>query len=446
MKPGFWKEWVWIALGSALGGLLRYSFDGLTLALGASLLLATLFANISGSFLVGRFAGAWALGGRTRPSSVKWHFWITGFCGGYTTFSLFSWQIFEQLLAGSGQLGGLYAAGSVVLGLLAVWLGFSMARARAQGREGALNAPIEYYDRAKAVLQWEPIYGEGFLRWAYGTAVGRLTVWLFVQRAWFSVWYGWRMNLAASRVKIEPFIKRFRLDRSEFVEPEGGFRHFNDFFYRRLNAGARPIEGGLETAVFPADGRHLVIPDLAAATVFYIKGQAFDLERFIGNTHLAERFAGGALLISRLCPVDYHRFHFPLAGEADAPVPLRGSLRSVSPLALRRRLAILWENRRVRTRLRTPKFGEVLGFEVGATCVGGIHQTYKPGTVAQGGEKGYFSFGGSCLVTVFKPGAVTFDTDLVQNSAQGIEVYARMGEVCGRMGTMKPRMDINLPE
>lgn len=424
-----------IALGSGLGGSLRFGIEALATGLGVQLPLATVLVNVSGSYLVGRYAGAVASGNAIYGSSAKWHFWVTGFCGGYTTFSLFSQQLLELVFGGSGQLAGLYAAGSVVLSLLAVWWGFSTARARLQGREGALNARIEYYDRAKGVLQWEPVYGEGFLRWAYGTAVGRLTVFLFVQRAWFSVWYGWRMNQAASRSKIEPFIQRFRLDRSEFIKPEGGFAHFNAFFYRNLKPGARPIKGGLESVVFPADGRHLAISNLDTASVFYIKGQAFNLEAFVGDKALAEEFSGGALLISRLCPVDYHRFHFPLAGESQAAVPLRGSLRSVSPLALRRRLAILWENRRVRTHLRTPKFGEVLLFEVGATCVGGIHQTYQPGTVAQGGAKGYFSFGGSCVVTLFKPGSVVFDADLIQYTEQGIEVYARMGEVCGRVAS-----------
>lgn len=421
--------WV-IAQGSALGGFLRFGLEALAKGLGVELPLATILVNVSGSFLIGWLAGSWAQGGPTIARSYRWHFWVTGFCGGYTTFSLFSQQIVELLHDGSGQLAGLYVSGSVVLGLLAVWLGFSLARSRAES-EAVYNARIEYYDRRKAVLQWEPIYGEGFLRWAYGTGIGRLTVRLMVQRAWFSIWYGWRMNQAASRAKIEPFIQRFRLDRSEFVEPKGGFAHFNDFFYRKLKPGARPIAGGLDQVVFPADGRHLAIPDLDAAGVFYIKGQAFDLKAFVGDAALAEDYAGGALLISRLCPIDYHRFHFPLAGEAEAPVLLSGSLCSVSPLALRRRLAILWENRRVRTRLRTLRFGEVQVFEVGATCVGGIHQTYKPGTVAQGGEKGYFSFGGSCVVTLFKPGAVKFDADLTEYSSQGIEVYGQMGEVCG---------------
>ncbi|CAI8266354.1 MAG: Phosphatidylserine decarboxylase proenzyme [Opitutia bacterium UBA7350] len=432
MKTICIKDLSLIALGSSLGGVLRIVIVLVAVGLGLYLPLATILINVSGSYLVGRIAGLKIQQSGQSASSVSWHFWVTGFCGGYTTFSLFSKELLDLLLRGSGLVAGLYGAGSVVLSLLAVWLGFSLARRRAQGREGVLNARIEYFDRAKGVLQWEPIYGEGFMRWAYGTAIGRLTVWLFVQRAWFSVWYGWRMNQTKSRAKIGPFIRHFRLDRKEFIEPKGGFRHFNEFFYRRLQAGARPIEGGLETVVFPADGRHLVIPNVDAASVFYIKGQAFDLVHFVGDAEVAKRFAGGALLISRLCPIDYHRFHFPLAGEVNASVSLKGSLRSVSPLALRRKLSILWENRRTRTHLHAPKFGEVLIFEVGATCVGGIHQTYKPGTVAQGGEKGYFSFGGSCVVTLFKPGTVKFDTDLLDQAIQGTEVYARMGESCGK--------------
>ncbi|MGB0290658.1 MAG: CrcB family protein, partial [Opitutales bacterium] len=215
--------WV-IAQGSALGGFLRLGIEALAKGLGVELPLATILVNVSGSFLIGWLAGSWAQGGPTIARSYRWHFWVTGFCGGYTTFSLFSQQIVELLHDGSGQLAGLYVSGSVVLGLLAVWLGFSLARSRVES-EAVYNARIEYYDRRKAVLQWEPIYGEGFLRWAYGTGIGRLTVRLMVQRAWFSIWYGWRMNQAASRAKVEPFIQRFRLDRSEFVEPKGGFAH-----------------------------------------------------------------------------------------------------------------------------------------------------------------------------------------------------------------------------
>lgn len=295
----------------------------------------------------------------------------------------------------------------------------------------AYDAPIRYVERSSGELLTEDVYGEGFLRWAYGNPLGRLTVAVAVKRAWFSRWYGWRMDQPKSREKVTEFIQNYGLDVAEFADAVDSYTTFNEFFYRKLAPSSRPISGGDDVAVFPADGRHLVIPEVDCAQAFYLKGQRFDLASFVGDADLAARFAGGSLLISRLCPVDYHRFHFPVAGQAGAAQLLPGSLRSVSPLALRRSLSILWENRRERTLIESSRFGQVLVFEIGATCVGGIHQTYVPSTVAKGTEKGYFSFGGSCVVTLFEPGAIRFDVDLTEHSGTAIEVYAKMGERCG---------------
>ncbi|MFP4167081.1 MAG: phosphatidylserine decarboxylase [Opitutales bacterium] len=273
------------------------------------------------------------------------------------------------------------------------------------------------------------MYGERFLRWAYGNPLGRLTVALVVKRRWFSRWYGRRMNRPASRSKIEPFIREYGVDTEEFAEPVENFKTFNEFFYRRLKPDARPVAPGEKTAVFPADGRHLAIPDVSLAEGVFVKGQCFDLAALLdGET---EAFAGGSALISRLCPVDYHRYHFPVSGRAGSPRAAGASLRSVNPLALRRRISILWENRRMITAIDSDAFGKVAVVEVGATCVGGLHPTFSPGRVEKGDEKGYFSFGGSCVVTIFQRGAICFDEGLVQRSAEGREVYAKMGDRCG---------------
>lgn len=293
------------------------------------------------------------------------------------------------------------------------------------------NAPIRFFNRDTDMIETEDIYGESFLRWAYGNPLGRLTVSLAVKRLWFSQWYGWRMDQPKSRAKVEPFIREFGVDVNELADSVDSYRTFNEFFYRRLKPEARPIASGEDVAVFPADGRHLAISDLSTTDTFYLKGQKFDLASFVGDKDLAKEFDGGSLLISRLCPVDYHRFHFPVGGDTSAAILLPGTLRSVSPLALRRQLSILWQNRRECTIVDSPQFGRVLVFAVGATCVGGIHQTFAEGPVEKGGEQGYFSFGGSCVTTVFKKGALAFDEDLVENSRNGLEVYAKMGERCG---------------
>lgn len=294
-----------------------------------------------------------------------------------------------------------------------------------------LNAPIEFYNRAADVVQTEDVYGEGFLRWAYGNPFGRLTVAVAVKRLWFSKWYGWRMNNSESRKKIEPFIESYGVDVAEFEDEVKSYLNFNQFFYRKLKPQARPIDLDEGVAVFPADGRHLAIENIDTADQFYIKGQSFDLAKFLGDEALAQEFAGGTVLISRLCPVDYHRYHFPVSGSACDIQMLKGTLRSVSPLALRRQLSILWENRRARTLIESPEFGKVVVMEVGATCVGGMHSTFQTGEVEKGDDKGYFSFGGSCVTTVFQKGAIRLDRDLLEQAAQGREVYAKMGERCG---------------
>ena len=295
--------------------------------------------------------------------------------------------------------------------------------------------PIRYFHRAKQVVETERVYGEGWLRWTYGNPLGRLSLELLVKRWLASAYYGWRMNMRASANKVLPFIVDYDLDVDEFAKSQFTFKSFNDFFYRALKPGARPVAEGDRVAVLPADGRHLALQNVDAAAGFYVKGQRFDLTSFLGDAELALKFAGGSMLISRLCPVDYHRFHFPVAGTPGEPRLINGFLYSVSPIALRRKLDYLWQNKRMVTLVESPVFGQVAVCEIGATMVGSIFQSFLPGrAVAKGEEKGLFKFGGSCVITLFQPGKIKFDADLVRHGAEGLEVYARMGERLGVAG------------
>ncbi len=248
------------------------------------------------------------------------------------------------------------------------------------------------------------------------------------------------MDLPASRARIGPFVREFGLDATEFADPLPSFRSFNEFFYRRLRAGARPVDPDPLGVVFPADGRHLGFANLEATTSFLVKGQRFDLARFLGDEALRRRYAGGAAVFSRLCPVDYHRFHFVLAGT---PTPARlvdGWLWSVNPIALRQNLSYLWQNRRWLGELETAVgAGRVLTAEIGATNVGSAVHTFAAGQpVAKGAERGYFRFGGSAVLTMFEPGRVELCADLLEQSAAGRELYAHMGDVLGRICPPQP--------
>ena len=122
------RQLLWLGLGSGLGGCLRYLLDLLALNVGlAAFPVSTFLISVSGSLLIGYLAGVWASGDALSPRSCRWHFWITGLCGGYTTFSTFSWQVLDLVRAGQGTLAGAYAAGSIAFGMLAVWFGLSLA-------------------------------------------------------------------------------------------------------------------------------------------------------------------------------------------------------------------------------------------------------------------------------------------------------------------------------
>jgi phosphatidylserine decarboxylase len=294
------------------------------------------------------------------------------------------------------------------------------------------SEPIRYFDRYARTVKTEQVFGEKWLRYAYENPSGRFFVWLLARRAIFSQWYGRKMNQRASALRVLPFIAKYGLDVDEFAKSPFDYKTFNEFFYRALKPEARPIAAGENVAVFPADGRHLVFPDLQAAGGFYVKGATFSFAELLGDAATAERFAGGGMVISRLCPVDYHRFHFPVAGTAGEPRLVNGWLYSVSPIALRRRVNYLIENKREVTLVESPPFGTVGVIEVGATNVGSIQQSFVPGrSVAKGEEKGLFAFGGSCVITIFQRGRIVFDADVVAQSAQQIETYARMGDRLG---------------
>ena len=299
-----------------------------------------------------------------------------------------------------------------------------------------MSAPVRYFHRARRTVEEEQIYGESALRWTYETGLGQVALAALVKRPAFSHWFGWRMNRPSSKALIAPFIRDYQLDEAEFADTADSFSSFNAFFYRKLKASARPIDSTPGVVVFPADGRHFCIPQLGSETRVFAKGQAFDLPKLLGNATLAKDFYGGSMVMSRLCPVDYHRFHFPCAGTPSAAMSLHGSLFSVSPIALSRRLAYLWENKRMLTILETSAFGRIAILEIGATCVGSIHQTFSPyQPVLAGSEKGYFSFGGSCVITVFQANRLRIDDDILAASSEGLESYAKMGERLGCVPT-----------
>lgn len=295
--------------------------------------------------------------------------------------------------------------------------------------------PITVYNRYRGAYEEEAVYGESALRFAYETSIGRAATTLFFSRPLLSRIFGWYMKRPASRAKIGPFVEKYDLDPAEFARSLEDYESFNAFFCRELNPDARPVDSDPCSVVFPADGRHFGWENLGEESQVFVKGQAWDIPQLLGgNAELIDIFRGGALVLSRLCPVDYHHFHYPAGGKVGPPRWMDNRLYSVSPIALRRRLAYIWQNRRCLSLIDSSDLGTVGFIEVGATNVGTIQHHPLPEAliVSKGDPKGWFEFGGSSVITLFRKGAVSLSDDLLSKTAEGVELYARVGD---RMGT-----------
>ena len=124
------RIYIYVAVGSALGGMARYFLAGWVAArLGELFPWGTVLINITGSFAIAFFAALTGSGGRFLVSPEWRTFFMVGICGGYTTFSSFSLQTLNLARDGEWLLAGANVVASVVLCLAGAWLGFAAVSA-----------------------------------------------------------------------------------------------------------------------------------------------------------------------------------------------------------------------------------------------------------------------------------------------------------------------------
>jgi CrcB protein len=122
--------YVWVAIGGALGTTARFFVSGFVARqIGETFPWGTLLINVSGSFIIGFFATLTGPNGRGYVGSNARQFFMTGICGGYTTFSSFSLQTLNLAHDGEWLRAGANAGLSLALCLIAVWAGFVLATA-----------------------------------------------------------------------------------------------------------------------------------------------------------------------------------------------------------------------------------------------------------------------------------------------------------------------------
>nr|GMD04822.1 Phosphatidylserine decarboxylase proenzyme 2 [Ipomoea batatas] len=213
------------------------------------------------------------------------------------------------------------------------------------------------------------------------------------------------------------------------------FKTFNDFFIRELKSGARPIAcpERNDIAVCAADSRTMAFNNVTDAARFWIKGRKFSIQGLLGDEACSSAFVDGSLVIFRLAPQDYHRFHLPVSGTIEKFIDIPGCLYTVNPIAVNSKYCnVFTENKRVVSIISTEDFGKVAFVAIGATMVGSITFSKKEHDyVNKGDEFGYFSFGGSTVICVFEKDSIRIDEDLLENSARSLETLVMVGMQLG---------------
>ncbi|WP_294156100.1 phosphatidylserine decarboxylase [uncultured Clostridium sp.] len=291
---------------------------------------------------------------------------------------------------------------------------------------------IQIYDRNSKSYEEELIAGKKYIEWTYESPAGKKITELIAKRKVFSKLYGMYCDTKHSAKKIPSFVKDFNIDMNLAQKKTNEFKSFNDFFVRKLVPEARPIDKNPDVLVSPGDGRLTVYENISLDNIVQIKNMTYSLKELINDHSIAEKYSEGVCMILRLCPTDYHRFHFVDSGIPTETHAIKGYYYSVNPIALNSVPKLFCENKREWSILHSDNFGDILTIEVGATCVGSIIQTYIPDKkVNKGDEKGYFKFGGSTTILFFEKDKIKIDSDILEQSKIGFECKVNCGEHIG---------------
>ncbi|OCX50447.1 hypothetical protein BEL04_21950 [Mucilaginibacter sp. PPCGB 2223] len=290
---------------------------------------------------------------------------------------------------------------------------------------------VYIYDRKTKKTIEENAFKVDGLIFLYKTLAGKLLTNLVLKRRFVSTAYGRVMKGKKSLKQIPKFIKHYDIDVSEIKRPLNSFVSFNDFFIRELKPSARPIDQTPGHLISPADSR-LIIWDLNKVDQVPVKGYWYQLNDLVKDKALADEFADGWCFVYRLAPSDYHRYGYIDNGRQDRVQKIKGILHSVNRIALAETSSVMAKNYRELTVLHTENFGTVLHIEVGALFVGKVVQRqYGAYTFKRGEEKGWFEFGGSTVIQLFKKGSIVPDADIIEQSGKNTEVLVKIGEKVG---------------
>ena len=281
-------------------------------------------------------------------------------------------------------------------------------------------------------LAEEEMYFGNIVNYFYSHPMGKTLAFLIFKRIWWGYFYRQYKLSSYSLKTIDEDIQKYKINMDEYLIED--WKNYNHFFTRKFKPGKRSFNRDKETICAFAEGKYLVYDNTRGS--IEIKGETVSTEELLGpRRSLSKEFSDSYLIVCRLCPIDYHRFHYPSEGRIVESFLVKGKYDSVNIFAQDFKKNILFKNKRHVNILETDH-GKIGLVEIGGMSVATIVNNHQNGhSFTKGEEKGRFEYGGSSLILVLPKNKFEVDPTLVEYSKQNIECYFKLGSV---IATAKP--------
>ena len=264
------------------------------------------------------------------------------------------------------------------------------------------------------------------LNFFYSNFLGRIILRILISKP-ISVIVSLYMNSRLSRHRIKRFVNKNDINVFEYDDKR--YKSYNDFFTRQVLSEKRPINTTKGVLISPCDSR-LTAYKIEKDLTLNIKDSYYSINTLI-DKDIIENYIDGYALVFRLSTDNYHRYCYIDGGSQGKNFHIKGVYHTVQPISLNH-YNFYKTNCREWTILNTNNFGKVIQVEIGAMCIGKIRNNHESYLFKKGEEKGYFEFGGSTIVLLFKKNTIKLDHDIYDNSKEGIETIVRYGERIGK--------------
>lgn len=242
--------------------------------------------------------------------------------------------------------------------------------------------------------------------------------------------WGKFLDTKESAANLHSFYSDPSYHMSDYIPGPSGWLSFNQFFARQIKPGKRPIEGlcDHESIVSPADSVFQGAWPIEEKSTIIIKDLSLSISQLLAGSSFQDRFRGGLFTHSFLDVNDYHRFHLPIGGVVKEIRKIPGHAmmdvirQADGSLGIVDGVGYQFTQDRGLIVIETD-IGMVAVLPIGMAQVSSVNLTPDLGEcLIKGEEFGYFSFGGSDIITLFEADRVELTATIGRHYKQGQQI------------------------